>query len=169
MHRTTTKLSLRTSDRCHWCGNPFSFLAISSLKCIRGCGLPRQWCSAQRICNSYDCQWQSYHDSCVHWLAMTYWTTQARKNRACPKDGKITTRAKARIARGGIPTNNNLSSGCIYPISFWGLLYAKPYCIQRKSMKSGTSFSQSASRWPPSIWHTCLHTTWRCSKRRMTS
>ena len=148
LHRTTTKLSLRTSDRCHWCGNPFSFLAISSLKCIRGCGLPRQ---------------------CVHWLAMTYWTTQARKNRACPKDGKITTRAKARIARGGIPTNNNLSSGCIYPIVFWGLLYAEPYCIQRKSMKSGTSFSQSASRWPPSIWHTCLHTTWRCSKRRMTS
>ena len=90
LYCATTKLSLRTSDRCHWCGNPLSFLTVSSFACVRGCGLPRQ---------------------CAHWLAMTYWTTQAKTNRACPKDGKITTRAKARIARGGIPTNSNLSSG----------------------------------------------------------
>ena len=86
LYCATTKLSLRTSDRCHWCGNPFSFLAILSLECVMGCGLPRQ---------------------CAHWLAMTYWTTQARKNRACPKDGKTTTRAKSRIARGGTPANPN--------------------------------------------------------------
>ena len=51
LYCATTKLSLRTSDRCHWCGNPFSFLAILSLECVMGCGLPRQ---------------------CAHWLAMTY-------------------------------------------------------------------------------------------------
>ena len=56
------RLSLRTSDRCHWCGNPFSFLTVSASCCVKRCGLPRQ---------------------CAHWLAMTYWTAQARKNRAC--------------------------------------------------------------------------------------
>ena len=95
LYCATTKLSLRTSDRCHWCGNPFSFLTVSASCCVKRCGLPRQ---------------------CAHWLAMTYWTTQARKNRACPKDGKITTRAKARIARGGIPTNSNSSLYCLTPI-----------------------------------------------------
>ena len=46
--------------------------------------------------------------NCVGYIEQT---TTAKTNRACPKDGKITTQAKARIARGGIPTNNNLTRG----------------------------------------------------------
>ena len=34
-------------------------------------GLPHQWCSAQRIKNCNDCQWQSYHILCADWFAMT--------------------------------------------------------------------------------------------------
>ena len=44
--------------------------------------------------------------NCVGYIEQT---TTAKTNRACPKDGKIITRAKARIARGGIPTNDNLA------------------------------------------------------------
>ena len=63
--RRTAAVALCTRLRAQWRGNLLDFrIFISGNRQIFLLfrGLPHQWCSAQRIKNINDCQWQSYNN-----------------------------------------------------------------------------------------------------------
>ncbi len=83
-HRSLLTSSLRTSDRCHWCGNPFSFAALHLGTAAGGAhchirlrckfALTKSMiCMLTSVCAEGELRKKEYGlpRQCAHWLAMT--------------------------------------------------------------------------------------------------